>query len=195
MAKSLPIHELQKMAAGKKIIELPLDLVPTPGALDWAKEQGLTISRGGNIMFGQYRNAAKHVPPVEGGGLKIISNDDENYDKVKAIVKTAFDQLIKPVCENPKALHIKAKDIGNVPLNTGKPDDKVYLTEVVSAREANMAAGTMSFDHSILPWYCGYDETNYVLEGEYHLKVGNEEFVAYPGDVLNIPRNSDVVFG
>jgi ethanolamine utilization protein EutQ len=71
---------------------------------------------------------------------------------------------------------------------------EIGLANVITSRDANLAAGFMTFNRSELPWEMNYDEVNYVIEGDYVLTVDNQVFRARPGDVLYIPRGARVVF-
>jgi len=52
----------------------------------------------------------------------------------------------------------------------------------------------MTFDHAKLPWLLNYDEVDYVIEGEFVLEVEGKVFRAKAGDVVYIPKGSQVIF-
>lgn len=192
MAKSISAQALREMAAGKTHLDIPVEWILTPGAIDWARESGLTLNWGEIRKYEQFRtgpeaSSCRVEPAME------LGNSD--FDSIKKMIKMTIATLMQPKPGQHIPQHIKAADIPDTPLETGKASDKITLQDAVSAKNANLCAGIMSFDHCTLPWYCGYDEIAYVLEGEYHLQVGTEKFVGRPGDVLYLPANSEVVFG
>ena len=57
-----------------------------------------------------------------------------------------------------------------------------------------LGAGIGVFEDCSIPWHIIYDEVIYILEGQFTLKVGDKIFEAGPGDVLWVPRNTDIVY-
>ncbi len=68
------------------------------------------------------------------------------------------------------------------------------IAEAITWREANLAAGFMTFSNCELSWDMAYDEINYVIEGDYVLRVDGREIKASPGDVIYLPKGAHVVF-
>lgn len=192
MAKSISAQALREMAAGQSHLDIPTEWVLTPGAIDWAKENGLTLCWGDIKKYDQFR---KKNEPIACQVQPAVKLDDAGCADIQKMIRATVTAIMQPDRGKNIAQHIKASDIPDTPLETGKPGDKITLQDAVSAKNANLCAGIMSFDHCTLPWYCGYDEIAYVLEGDYHLQVGTEKFIGHPGDVLYLPANSEVVFG
>ena len=192
MAKSISAQTLREMAAGQSHLDIPRECVLTPGAIDWAKENGLTLNWGEVAKYEQFR------PQPEGPACQVkpaVQQAAGDFTDLKKMVKATIDSILRSGGRRDIPQHVKAADIPDTPLPTGNPTDKITLQDAVSASNANLCAGIMSFDHCTLPWYCGYDEVAYVLEGDYHLQVEQEKFVGRPGDVLYLPANTHVVFG
>ncbi len=192
MAKSISAQALREMASGQTHLDIPVDWVLTPGAIDWAKEQGLTLNWGDIKRYDQFR---KTPDPITCKIQPAAKLEDADCLKLQQMIKATVNTLMHPDRNRHIPQHVKAAEIPDTPLETGKAGDKITLQDAISFTNSNLCAGIMSFDHSTLPWYCGYDEIAYVLEGEYHLQVGNEKFIGHPGDVLYLPANSQVVFG
>jgi len=57
-----------------------------------------------------------------------------------------------------------------------------------------LGAGIGVFEDCSIPWYITYDEVISILEGQFTLQVGDKIFEAGPGDVLWVPRNTDIVY-
>jgi ethanolamine utilization protein EutQ len=192
MAKSISAQALREMACGKTHLDIPVEWVLTPGAIDWARENGMTLNWGEIQKYEQFRKTPEVASSRVEPNVELDTND---FEGIKKMIRATIATLTQPAPGQHMAQHIKAADIPDTPLETGKPGDKITLQDAISAKNSNLCAGIMSFDHCTLPWYCGYDEVAYVLEGEYHLQVGAEKFVGRPGDVLYLPANSEVVFG
>lgn len=77
---------------------------------------------------------------------------------------------------------------------TGKD---VRLTDVITRQQGSpMTAGFMSFGQAdAFAWRLGYDEIDYVLEGVLHITIAGRVLEGRPGDVLYVPKGSDLVFG
>jgi ethanolamine utilization protein EutQ len=58
-----------------------------------------------------------------------------------------------------------------------------------------MAAGFLSFHKGSFPWTLTYDEIEFVLEGEIHIGTAQGTVVGKPGDVLYIPKGTQITFG
>jgi len=57
-----------------------------------------------------------------------------------------------------------------------------------------LGAGIGVFEDCSIPWHITYDEVICILEGQFTLQVGDKKFEAGPGDVLWVPRNTDIVY-
>ncbi|MCP3688007.1 MAG: DUF861 domain-containing protein [Gammaproteobacteria bacterium] len=57
-----------------------------------------------------------------------------------------------------------------------------------------LGAGIGVFEACSIPWHISYDEVIYILEGQFTLRVGNKKFEAGPGDVLWVPRDTEIVY-
>ena len=105
-----------------------------------------------------------------------------------------LSEVLKPACENPKATHVMGKNVVIQPFPEAPQGQKVGLVDVIDARVGNLASGFMTFDHARLPWLLNYDEVDYVIDGDFVLEVEGKVFRAVAGDVLYIPKGSQVVF-
>lgn len=75
-------------------------------------------------------------------------------------------------------------------------DKQVGIADVITAADgAPIAAGFMAWSQSFFPWTLDYDEIDLVLEGELHIRCKGQTFVAKAGDVLYIPKGSEIEFG
>ena len=192
MAKSVNANALRELyrQQGKNVV-LSADSVLTPSAKDLAKELDLNIKRG-EVQVTMFSPSAQDVKlpvlPVQPASPPPAEAD------ISGMVKRAVEDLLKPACPNPRAVHVRAADIVPVDFDKRPPGTSVTMTDVVTMRDANLDAGFMTYDKCQMPWHLTYDEIDYVVEGDFVLTVGNETFHAGPGDVLYIPADSHVIF-
>ncbi|AFQ43727.1 cupin domain-containing protein [Desulfosporosinus meridiei] len=201
MGRFISAAVLRDMAKLGKNIVLEEDSVLTPSAKDLAKELGITISKGREEIIGhnvvgqagvQLINSESGVKAVSvSSGTEVTNTKDTDLKKA---VQKILGEVLKPACANPKATHVKGETVVIQPFPEAPPGQKVGLVDVIDSRVGNLASGFMTFDHSRLPWFLNYDEVDYVIEGEFVLEVGGQVFRAKAGDVLYIPKGSQVVF-
>jgi len=201
MGRFISAAVLRDLAKLDKNIVLEEDSVLTPSAKDLAKELGITISKGRQEIVSHSvvdqsvrlsSNQAishKKVNEILGITEPVIINAD-----LKKVVQKILGEVLKPACENPKATHVKGKTVVIQPFLGAPPGQKVGLVDVIDSRVGNLASGFMTFDHAKLPWFLNYDEVDYVIEGEFVLEVEGQVFHAKAGDVVYIPKGSQVVF-
>lgn len=80
--------------------------------------------------------------------------------------------------------------------DVGRPEMNIRCTDVVSAMHGSpMAAGIMSWDAGFFPWTLDYDEIDLVLEGRLEIRHAGRCILAGPGDVVYIPKGSEIEFG
>jgi ethanolamine utilization protein EutQ len=77
------------------------------------------------------------------------------------------------------------------------PGKHVGLADVVTSKDRSpMAAGFMSWARAdSFPWTLDYDEIDYVVDGVLHVQVGGRTVEARAGDVVYLPKGSQIVFG
>ncbi len=193
MGRFISAAVLREMAKIDKDIVLEEDSVLTPSAKDLAKELGITITKGLQEIVSQ--SAVQHGNPQNAGNTTagVIGSETQN-EELKKTVQKILSEVLKPACENPKATHVAGKNVVIQPFSEAPSGQKVGLVDVIDARVGNLASGFMTFDHSRLPWFLNYDEVDYIIEGEFVLEVDGQVFRAVAGDVVYIPKGSQVVF-
>lgn len=200
MGRFISAAVLREMAKADKNIVLEEDSVLTPSAKDLAKELGITITKGRQEIISQnvvgstghpvnQATALKETQEINGIPEAVTLNED-----LKLAVQKILDEVLKPACENPQATHVRGENVVIQPFLEAPPGQKVGLVDVTSAREANLCSGFMTFDHARLPWFLNYDEVDYIIEGDFVLEVEGNVFRAKAGDVVYIPKGSQVVF-
>ncbi|MDF2570319.1 MAG: ethanolamine utilization protein [Sporomusa sp.] len=188
MKKLISATTLRQMVETDKRVVIPQQCVLTPSAQDLAKELGIHI----------VRENAKELQ-VESSRQDTISKPDakpaDTTGSIETQVRKVLAELLKPACTNPKVTQVKGSAVVLQPFDQAPPGQNIKLVDVITAREANLAAGFMSFDSSKLPWNLTYDEVDYVVEGTFTVETGGKVFTCVAGDVLYIPKDTQVIFG
>ncbi|SMD12342.1 cupin domain-containing protein [Sporomusa malonica] len=188
MKKLISATTLRQMAETGKRVVIPPQCVLTPSAQDLAKELGIQIVR-------------ENTKELQGetSQLDAISNSDakpaDTAGTLETQVRKVLSELLKPACTNPKVTHVKGATVVLQPFDQAPPGQNIKLVDVITAREANLAAGFMAFDCSVLPWNLTYDEVDYVIEGTFTIETGGKVHTCVAGDVFYIPKNTKVIFG
>lgn len=80
-------------------------------------------------------------------------------------------------------------------LDTGNPNDKVYTRDLLTLEESpRLGLGLMTMEETTFPWHLDYDEVDYVIEGQLNIISGDEVMSAGPGEIIFIPKGSDIQF-
>ena len=80
-------------------------------------------------------------------------------------------------------------------MNTGKAEDVVYTKDLFTLSESpRLGAGIMEMQQTSFHWHLSYDEIDFVIEGELQIKDGDTTISAKPGELIYIPKNSDIQF-
>ena len=125
--------------------------------------------------------------------------------------KAALEQLVRqvllerlggaPATEAPPTHGVRAVAVPQLEvretdrLDTGKAGDRVWTRDLFSLAEApRLGCGLMVMDETTFPWKLTYDEMDYVVEGRLDVLVGGERISAGPGEVIHIPRGSEIQF-
>jgi len=122
---------------------------------------------------------------------------------VKVIRETASAAGLKndspPVVSNlPPLKVVRMGSVQVEPFLEGKttPGTNVWLKDVVVTQDRSpMGAGYMSLDKGEMQWTLTYDEIDIVLEGELVITRGREQVRGKTGDVIYIPKGSQITFG
>jgi ethanolamine utilization protein EutQ len=75
-------------------------------------------------------------------------------------------------------------------------ENRVGCVDVVTAEDgSSMGAGFMEWENCFFPWTLKYDEVDYIVEGELHIRCNGNTTIGKAGDVIFIPKNSSIEFG
>ena len=80
-------------------------------------------------------------------------------------------------------------------LDTGDPGHKVYTHDLFSLQESpRLGCGIMEMEKTTFPWTLQYDEIDYVISGSLIICYGDTTVTAGPGEVILIPKGSNIQF-
>lgn len=80
-------------------------------------------------------------------------------------------------------------------LDTGRRGDRVWTKDLFTLAEApRLGCGLMVMEETTFPWKLSYDEMDYIIEGRLDVLVGGQTVSAGPGEVVYIPRGSEIQF-
>ena len=137
----------------------------TPEALDVARELGVQIHREGDA-------------DTAGRPLPKLLNKEARPGKLIKLVKAASVRL------EPFAFDV------------GHPEMNIHVTDIITAEHGSpMAAGFMTWEKGSFPWTLNYDEIDFVIDGQLEIRMGNQVVIGNPGDVIFIPKGSNIFFG
>lgn len=90
---------------------------------------------------------------------------------------------------------IRGDTVRQEPFNTGNPNDRVTLTEILTAQESPMCSGFMTMEKSEFSWDLKYSEIDLIVDGILDITVNGKTYHGKKGDVFFIPRDTAVTFG
>ena len=106
-----------------------------------------------------------------------------------------------PAAERPAAHGVRCVAVPRLEvreqdrLDTGRSEGRVWSRDLFSLEEApRLGCGLMVMEKTTFPWKLTYDEMDYVIDGRLDILVGGETVSAGPGEVLHIPRGSEIQF-
>ncbi len=213
----------QERQAGTKRLEVCLaECIVTPEARMVAEQVGLelaeTAAAPSSAAAGPACAACKPAAPASpaqptAADLAAIRAAVMAKLPAGSVPESVVDQLVKkaagqqtaaPAEEGSFQSRTSAKGIKRVAGDSIKmgifegagKENRVGIVDVVTADDgSSMAAGFMAWENCFFPWTLTYDEVDFVLEGELHIRCNGETTVGKAGDVLFIPKNTSIEFG
>jgi ethanolamine utilization protein EutQ len=196
----ISVNEIKNFASsGKKVHYIEPDTIITPAARDAANEWGITLKVG--------PAPEEDVCCAEATGLQTVSEQPEapsvSPELISKIVmevmarlpQIAQPGLVKEVDPTTGFALVKGNSVVCERFNTGNPNDKVGIKEILTIKESpNMATGFMTLDHTSFDFQLKYDEIDYVVDGTLEFIVNGKKYTGHPGDVFFIPMNTKVTF-
>lgn len=113
-------------------------------------------------------------------------------------LETAIRQILAEMLTGQRVL---CADLTNLPLSqenrldTGNPANRVWTRDLFTLEQSpRLGAGLMVMEHTTFPWHLAYDEIDYVISGRLTVISPAGPVTAGPGQVILIPKDSDIQF-
>lgn len=199
--------------AGKSQLFCDAGTILTPSAKDAIKKYGMEVVQGECCSKEQTGSTSKTGKADADFDLTIIKKmaieqiQRENINLSEQNVDTIVQEILKRVEQaGSPSTFLKEEDKSGIrlirgntvicePFDTGKPNDKVGLIDILTTKESpNMATGFMTFEKSAFDWTLGYDEVDYIIEGNLNIVVNGKTYHGYAGDVFFIPMGTSITF-
>lgn len=197
-----------RYSEGSRHVTLEEGDVLTPLAADTARELGMPIVESGVIP--EKGGPAATNGQGTGNG-KAVATAQETVPAAVPAPGLELEPIIRQVVmaclariggnggtqEAPvKRVSAQSYKMEPFPFEIHRPEMDVQLVDVITAAHGSpMAAGFLSFHKGSFPWTLTYDEIEFVLEGEIHIGTAQGTVVGKPGDVLYIPKGTQITFG
>jgi ethanolamine utilization protein EutQ len=205
-------------AAGTKYILTPRgDCIVTPEARTTADQLGIVLTEEAvAAASGPDGNAAPAAPkPPSDDDLAAIRAAVLAQLPEGSVPESVVDQLVRKTLDEqgrkespaPEAAYEAQKIASGIKCVKGASvrlgafagagrENPVGIADVVTAEDGSaMAAGFMSWENCFFPWTLNYDEVDFVIDGELHIRCAGQCVVGKPGDVIFIPKGSSIEFG
>ncbi len=147
------------------------------------------------------RTGATEFAVAPGDRLTPLARDVASERRIKVVVRSATVEEAGHLGprRSPRLHHVPGAntlELAPFPVELHRPEMDVRLLDVVTAEHGMpMAAGVMSLREGSFPWTLDYDEVDYVIEGELHIRTSDQLVVGRPGDVIAVPKGSSITFG
>ena len=113
-------------------------------------------------------------------------------------LETAIRQILAEMLTGQRVL---CADLTNLPLSqenrldTGNPANRGWTRDLFTLEQSpRLGAGLMVMEHTTFPWHLAYDEIDYVISGRLTVISPAGPVTAGPGQVILIPKDSDIQF-
>lgn len=189
MKKLITAEEVRQSKKTGNVIYIDSNTLITAGAKDLASELGVEI---------RYCKAKERTEEKLQG---ITVSDDIVSQIVKEVMKAvAASNPVPPrivkECDSGGIRLVRGESVTLERFDTGIPSDKVGVREILTTEECpNLATGFMEIEKSSFDWTLGYDELDYILEGNMDITVNGNTYHGHAGDVFFIPMNTSITFG
>lgn len=188
-------------ASGSRQMVVPPGAILTPLARDNARDAGLTLIEGGAVPPAATSVGSAVPPPAAAPEVSLEA-------RVRSVLATVLGAgaaapstpsaaaapagAVRPIKVCPR----DAVAMEPFPFDGPGPDMRVEAVDVITAADGSpMAAGFLSLTKGSFPWTLTYDEVQIVIEGELHLGSKDGVKIGKPGDILYVPKGSEITFG
>jgi ethanolamine utilization protein EutQ len=201
----ITVNEIKKLCeTGKKELCIEPGTIITPAARDTAEEYEIKIKEGSSseINTNEVDHGTEKAKPVNNqNNSDSIHNSAVDPNLIAKIVREVMKflpgspkNLVKEA--DPSGLRlVKGNSIVCERFNTGNPNDKVGIKEILTIKESpNMASGFMTLEDTSFSWDLKYEEIDYIVEGTLEMTVNGKTYRGEAGDVFYLPKDTTVTF-
>lgn len=111
--------------------------------------------------------------------------------QLEALIRQVLTEKLSPVKHFTPEYRMTESDR----LDTGNPSDRVYTHDLLTLSDSpRLGLGLMTMERCDFAWHLGYDEIDYVLDGELAIRMDGREVTARTGEGVYIPRGSNIRF-
>jgi len=126
-------------------------------------------------------------------------NDAQLQDLIRKVIAETVPVASQPFEKSRDAasgvMVIRTATVKPEPFDTGKPVDKVFLSDLFSLQESpRLGCGVMEMERSSFDWVLNYDEIDYIIEGRLEIVIDGRKVIGEAGDVILIPKNTAIQF-
>lgn len=119
-------------------------------------------------------------------------------DKLETIIREVLGEMLSETGKSHgvKKIALPTLSVRDVDrMDTGNPEDIVYTRDLFTLDESpRLGCGLMEMENTTFEWTLTYDEIDYIIDGELSIIIDGETITAGPGEVLLIPKNSNIQF-
>lgn len=116
--------------------------------------------------------------------------------RLESLIRRVLLETLEHGGHGVKAVQVPVLRVDNSHrLDTGRPGDQVWTRDLFSLSDSpRLGAGIMEMRDTTFPWTLQYDEMDYVISGRLDILVDGDRVSAGPGEVIFIPRGSEIQF-
>lgn len=185
MKKLICLRDVESLHSENKTdVYVEEGTIITPAARDYVKTN--------NMIFVERKDECKIMDKFDVSGL----SKEDLYKILKMLVdKGLLDVDTKPYqCEKLKGGFklVRGNTAKLEPLFPDTNGDKAKYVELVHAEDSPMQSGFFTVNKTSFKTTTELYETYYIIDGVLDIKVNGTKFKAKKGDVLTIPKGSDI---
>ncbi|WP_019851564.1 cupin domain-containing protein [Desulfitobacterium sp. PCE1] len=186
---------------GQKSFYVEGGTIVTPSARDLAKELGVELACAAAAAGNQ---GCQLSDPQKTGQRATEFNRDMIYQTIKMVLTNhLLTGAVAPAAQPPFMAEgepqsglkiVRGRTVNYVDFDTGKPGANAAYREVVDQDESQMSAGFLTIEKSSFDRKLNCEEIQIVLEGSLAVTINGKTFEACQGDVLHVPKGSQVTW-
>lgn len=185
MRKLICLRDVEGLhSQGKTEVYIEENTIITPAAKDYAKAN--------HMNFVERKDECKAMDKFDMSGL----SKEDLYKILKVLVDRGLLDVDQPKYQAEKLEGgfklVRGCSAKLEPLFPETNGDKAKYVELVHTEDSPMQSGFFTISRTSFKTKTEVYETYYIIEGVLDIKVNGRKFVAKKGDVLTIPKGSEI---